>query len=338
MAINDTLIQFFEDNGYDLWSVSADNQKIVEFLRADIHKKNLLAKDLFVNIIKQHNKKSLLICLTTLNEIEEQTKTAFIWLRDHYVHALNTFLLGVYINHQFLNRRVDLFQWKLASLFHDIAYPLELANNLIKPYLENMKNIKNNEGKTTISDVTINFFNMYKLESRTNSFQYIQSRFKKWMLDIDARAIYNEMNQNKDIDHGIFSGLTLLQLIESLYKKNNPEQIKDYHEKHGSNWNWEIFEDDIVSACSAIYLHNLKNFPRTVNKNNSPLAYLLKLCDELQDWERPNINLPEGKSVANYDIKISNGKLIFTVSMENDRNKIKINISCLNDMDISITP
>ena len=79
--------------------------------------------------------------------------------------------------------------------------------------------------------------------------------------------------------------------------------------------------------CSAIFLHNLK-------ENNSKfkkfkLAYLLKLSDELQDWERPN---GDGKynNYKDYNIDVDENKI--KIIIKNKRlNKIKSSLRNLDD-------
>ena len=72
------------------------------------------------------------------------------------------------------------------------------------------------------------------------------------------------------------SALTILYLIDLMYKKN-------------ACWNQDNFEKHIVPACSAIFLHNLEDvvFFNTITIDTAALPYLLKLCDELQIWQRP---------------------------------------------------
>jgi hypothetical protein len=58
-----------------------------------------------------------------------------------------------------------------------------------------------------------------------------------------------------------------------------------------------------------------------ISLEKSPMAYLLKLSDCLQDWERPSKNNQKGFSASLYDIEIKNNKLIFYAPPER-QNKI----------------
>lgn len=72
--------------------------------------------------------------------------------RDHYVHTVNVFLLGlsIYVNNEHLHSIVKrsftypdmyptieeefLYRWGITSLFHDVGYPLEIAYKTIKEF------------------------------------------------------------------------------------------------------------------------------------------------------------------------------------------------------------
>ena len=126
----------------------------------------------------------------------------------------------------------------------------------------------------------------------------------------------------------MISALTVLYLIDLMYQKNNSKR-----EYNKSDWDQKYFETDVVSACSAIFLHNLgDNAFKNIDKTKASLAYLLKLCDELQNWDR----MREGDSPENYDIQVQENKLIFKVSDQDRKDKIEDKIKCLNDKDILI--
>ena len=90
----------------------------------------------------------------------------------------------------------------------------------------------------------------------------------------------NYMGELGFIDHGFFSCILVLNsygyLIQK-YAKNN-----------------DFFFYPIVDSASAILLHNyyrnvLQNDPfnlKELHPSQSPLAFLLILCDELQEWNR----------------------------------------------------
>ena len=333
MNINNTLINFLNEEKPLKVHDSDDNlnKKLITFLKSNMGEKQSQAESLVKEIMEHHKKGDLAKHTGELYAVESAT-ASLTGKRDHVIHAINTFILGLFINNKYLNNEVDLFQWKLTALFHDIAYPLEISQKIINRYFEKIKSIKNN----LQSDVQEPSFNLVpkdfeKLTNNISAFDLLQNRIAEWKLNIDVHNKFDEMVQNNRIDHGIISALTVLYLIDLMYQKNNPERKHlDY-----SGWTQENFEKDIVNSSVAIFLHNLYLTDFFENsKNKSKLVYLLKLSDELQNWDRPNNDNSNGDSPENYDIIVSNNKLVFSVKTKYLKKKILGNIECLKDLSI----
>jgi hypothetical protein len=43
-----------------------------------------------------------------------------------------------------------------------------------------------------------------------------------------------------------------------------------------------------------------------IDPKKAPIAFLLKLCDSLQEWQRPSTEKPEGESPEEFDLEIDN--------------------------------
>lgn len=333
MRINQTLKEFFKKECPN--KLSDYKREIIEFIDSNINDKYDLAPNLIKNLVELHSKQDLVKQIVELYAVESATMK-LTNKRNHVIHAVNTFLLGIYINHKFLNNQVDLFQWKLSSLFHDIAYPLEISQKIINRYFEQVSIIKNNLGIENYNP-TINLVpqNIDKLTNNVSAFDLLQQRVYEWDINVNIKKRYDDMINTNKLCHGIISSLTVLFLIDLMYQKNNPQRKNENIEVDGSNWNQENFIRDIVSSCSAIYFHNLHPDSFFKNcKNKSKLAYLLKLSDELQNWDREK--MPKGDSPENYDIQVQQNQLIFKVSNHDRKDKIESGIKCLNDADISI--
>ena len=102
----------------------------------------------------------------------------------------------------------------------------------------------------------------------------------------------------------MLSALTIIFLIDRMYHKNNPRR------KYGTGTGWDetYFDNDIIPACSAIYLHNMKKpelfSPKKINPCDAPVAFLLKLCDSLQEWDRPKNEFDRGFRSTEFNIEI----------------------------------
>jgi hypothetical protein len=99
--------------------------------------------------------------------------------------------------------------------------------------------------------------------------------------------------------------------IDLLYKKNNPQDNYETNsEGRPISWARKTFHQNIVPACAAILLHDAhkSNFKkRKITKDVATLAWLLRVCDALQDWDRPKSGSNEGIPAENYRIGFLDG-------------------------------
>ncbi|MEI6695591.1 MAG: hypothetical protein WCO13_05955 [Bacteroidota bacterium] len=304
-------------NHYHLYD--CDHFEINDFYNDDI-KKTEKAISIIKKIITKNGKQDLYQYLLRLSIVESATIEILPYQRDHVIHALNTFLLGVYINEKYLDRiakKVNYFQWKLACLFHDIGYQLEITNNLI---IEFQKNINLVNDKLDINYSHLDFFsiktskNLIDLNDGKNSLILIQKKINDWGLLINVKKEFNNKSKKGIICHGIISSLLILKTLDGLYHKNNPDRKHEPIIHDNIDYNQTYFEDDIVSACSSIFIHNLKKdsfLKKKINPFKMPLVFLLKISDTLQEWERPNNKLENGNSPYCFSIKIEDKKIIF---------------------------
>jgi hypothetical protein len=339
MNINATLL---EENTIYLYKYNCDRyeKEIEHFLT---HHENILERQQeAINIIKsimtKHGKKELLCYIDELARVEHGIQELEPQVRDHVVYALLSFILGIYINEKFLKPLsgilVDDFQWKLAGLFHDVGYPAQVAKDILRPFTAKINEIKRNLGVHS-PDVYFKVVpvGLENLTNDLNSFDLIQERLNEWEFRINAREEYDQMVGSGDICHGMVSSLAILYVIDLMYDKYNKKRKKTdiYAVKSNINWNQTYFEKDVVSACSAIYIHNLPNKCFTdakIDRSKAPVAFLLKLSDCLQEWERPSLKNPKGFSAANFDIKIDKDQLIIHADISDDKKrKIKDEIS-----------
>lgn len=241
--------------------------------------------------------------------------------RDHYSHSVYVFALGLAIfahNQKFQNtystfyglREEDnyyeyLRYWGLTSLFHDIGYPFQLAHEQIKSYCWELWG--DNTSNPYISYGNLDAFIAIEEKERpaiTNS-DYLPSDIKN-INDILAYAVNMRLGYSREeivqllysrvikqpnfMDHGYFSSVLLLkQLLSSGISYIN---------------------EPMIDVLSAILLHN--NFNKYDAPNNHPiamrehpLAYMMILCDELQNWDRCAYGKISKKDPIAYDIRLN---------------------------------
>lgn len=298
------------------------------------HNRNFLERQteairIIENIMTLHGKKDLLRQVSELARVEYGIRELEPWVRDHVVHALLSFILGIHINENFTRcsavRPVNDFQWKLAGMLHDVGYPVEIAKDIMKPFADKINEIKRNLGDQG-PDICFKVIpvGLENLKNNRNSFDIIQERLRSWGLDVDARKAYEENVESANVDHGIISSLSILYLIDMMYQKYNPKrEFKNVRAAGGNiDFNQRYFEEDVVSACTAIYIHNLPKkyfIHRKIDRRKAPVAFLLKLSDCLQEWERPSKTNPAGFSASSFDIKINREKLVFHAEIPDEK-------------------
>ncbi len=323
-------------------------------LREDFCTRQQQAISIVEDIMNAHGKKDLIHTVIELAKVEQRIRELAPWARDHVVHALLSFILGIYLNEKILRplsaKPVDDFQWKLAGLLHDVGYPMEMAADVLaKPFVKTINESKRAilQGKNiNAPDLSFKFIppTFDKLQNDVNGFDLIQERIDKWDLRIDARRVYDEMIDSGKVCHGMMSSLAVLYLIDLLYQRFNKK--REYKDRFKSsyardiNFNQVYFERDIVSACAAIFIHNLPNkwFSHAkIDRFKAPIAFLLKLSDSLQIWERPSKENPTGFPATKFNIKIDNNQLFFYADISDiEKDEMKNNISTLIAPDIQI--
>ena len=292
-----------------------------------------------ISITKEPN--TLLNLVRIMKKYEENTGDLVEKQRDHFIHSINVFLLGLAIYSQNKNYRnyfkqyilrspyekyykindefsheEFLYRWGIASLFHDIGYPVEIIGKQLSKFInEGIKSISSsygvdtaidfkdfNEFNTIIKidpDFSDNYTDVFPKSKFLNLFKPTDIMAHKIGTDfteIDVNDVAKHldsfvdiMGENGFLDHGFFSSILVLNSYGYLIQK--------YAKNH------DFFFYPIVDSATAILLHNyyrnvLQKKPfnlKQLHPSNSPLAFLLILCDELQEWNRQPFGVMDKK-------------------------------------------
>jgi hypothetical protein len=349
MNINNKILQRIRELDY-----ISDNYGIDIRMLTDLFEQTQINNEYYENaykfisdVMKKNGKSYLFIYIKDLAELEKGIGELLPNHRDHVFHIITCFILGIYINETYMKKKnygVDYFQWKLTSLFHDIGYPFEISHKLLKPISDNLNNLRNeiygNYNKSELIKYDIS--GIRKLLHKKDSVNLIDKRLKKWGIDLNAKNEVNKMNNEFRICHGMVGSILLYNIIDLMYEKNNKKrEYKDIRDnEYRSSWNQKYFNNDICDCCSAIFLHNLrfKSDKRILIKpEKAPLAFLLRLCDTIQEWNRFSKNDPTGFSPTLFDIEYKNDKLFILVKDIKICKEIKENISNyidVNDIEV----
>ena len=280
--------------------------------------------------------------LDLINKVSEYEQTASSLIRnqrDHYCHAVYVFITGLVIYQQSKKFRSDfeaylvetkykdayttkheefLYRWGLASLFHDVAYPLEITIKQLNEYYNctvsfgdvstnKYLDVKGFEEYKICDSLKIEekyrkeFVEKYEdleLLEKTDSCELLAMDLaSSLMLDytklIGELSVYDKKVSEGIIDHAYFGSLICMKWHSALI--NN------------SSWNPAYFYYPILDVSSSIFLHNayqhliMKKFERGKLKvNEKPVAFLLIFADTLQEWNRKGYGISD-TSICPFD-------------------------------------
>lgn len=268
--------------------------------------------------------------LDVLKNYEENAAVLIDKQRDHYIHSVNVFILGLCIyaqngryrdsfNKTVMNRdnypdayytknEEFFYRWGLASLFHDVGYPVEIVGRQINKFMDFATGVggsgKQVNVQLSFSDFdelnripevipkrlfTECYFNRYEDSIYIDTLKPVDLLAHKLhtSLGVDLKAtkfalddFINVMARYGFIDHGYFSAIIVLKWYGYLIQS--------------SKFKPEYFFWPVLDSASAILLHNcyknmMQNKPFNLgplSPDTHPIAYLLILCDELQEWNR----------------------------------------------------
>lgn len=279
---------------------------------------------------------TLLDMVNIMKDYEQKTGDLIEHQRDHFIHSVNVFLLGLAVysqnktyrnvfrkyiensdyekyyknaNGEFSDEEF-LYRWGIASLFHDIGYPFEIIGKQLDKFInDSVKSISNlYDVNVTIDFKDFNQFNsivrldpydfadnyrerydfskiidLFKpteimAHKIAHNFNFDINQYYELLSHINGFVFY--MKEKKFIDHGFFSAILVLNSYGKLIQK---------HAKNN-----DFFFYPIVDSATAILLHNYYNKSMQEEPFNLgplyvesyPIAFLLILCDELQEWHR----------------------------------------------------
>jgi len=316
------------------------SEAIYDFLNDQSKKKAYVVYSMFFDIYRTSadSNKSFVDLLDMLKGYEEQASTLSDGQRDHYVHSVNVFVLGlclysqnITVRNAFKNEynsdlyhkafRDDqeefLFSWGTASLFHDIGYPLEIINNQMQKFIAFIAEKDKREIGPFISYTDFGKLNGFVVGNDEHGIyrptdlmveniqKYLHTDFDTTKRTVDG--FLSVMQSNGFVDHGFYSAIIVLRWYGELLVGHDDVEC--------------IYFNQILPAATSIFMHNAyKNIFQkapysldTLSIQDFPLAYLLILCDEAQEWNREAYGIKAKSSLAVEDsaIYIDDNKISF---------------------------
>ncbi|MHB9130006.1 MAG: hypothetical protein ACYDBB_02815 [Armatimonadota bacterium] len=299
--------------------------------------RNANAKDAMKRVLSYYGKGEFEPALGKLAEIEANIASLAPGHRNHISHSLLVYMLGTMVNDEFLRWRhssVNHLAWTVASLLHDIGYPVEIAHEyILKGFSASIPlPVINRNDDECAQLFRVVPYELEMLSCEINSLAIFDERFQKWGVGvISAADQYKRMVDSGKVRHGMISAVLVLKVIDSLYREN-------------AYWDPRTFHSDIIDACAAIFLHNVYSdcFTPDVKLHHdiAPLAFLLTLCDCMQEWDRytekDNRNLP----ASFFQLRVDGSGVILFVPNESTRSKVRDDCAkrlCMDCVDIRLS-
>lgn len=233
--------------------------------------------------------------------------------RDHLFHVIDVFLFGhLLLNTHFIWAKNDnlpliaqlsqmsgepqtcdwLKNWAVCSLLHDIGYQLGQGKSISNDQKVWNKYFELN-GLKSADWLKFDISKEDAEITSTDRLEFVKNLIGKINTFSGLAECIPENNKFSD-DHGVLSALRLAQVL--LHSDLAASRDKTRRESK--------LTSDYFHALHAISHHNLAE--EEIRFNTHPLSCLLRLCDELQEWNRRRVN--NEKIVKNLYLDIQYGK------------------------------
>ena len=200
------------------------------------------------------------------------------------------------------------FRWGVAALFHDVGYPVEIVGHQINRFIRMVADADGDEIKVKAQIRYENFHELNHIREVVPKRRFTRAFYDAYEscsyidlltpLDLISHRIHRcfgtELEQTKAalgrfledmaksgfIDHGYYSSLIILKWYGYAMQRAKEDPRRFF---------WPV-----VDSATAILLHNyyrnvLQKEPFSLppmRAEDDPIAFLLILCDELQEWNR----------------------------------------------------
>lgn len=253
------------------------------------------------------------------------------YYRDHVIHVFRVWLLGLrqllYNDCDYLERiKIEkgyevnylekLSVWTIIALTHDLGYPLQKSQEIVdktrmmmKSFVENplvMMDLSFRGVQNSMNDYVLRFISskMREIDTNTGLLKDLRNaetkeasktigKDSRFVARLQPKYYFKFQKSLEHNQHGILSSLIiyklLLYFLESDYSINEdyifePEDTRQFYLRR------EILRSIASHTCKDIYQLDLNNF-----------SFLLRLCDDAQEWGRKNISELYVDKTVDYD-------------------------------------
>ena len=244
--------------------------------------------------------------------------------RDHYIHQLQVFYLGLLVIDSLIDNKKMKSQngfpdlaWLLAASFHDYAHPIEKYDDFVCKFV--------NKCLSTTADWSfLGLKEYYHEQSFSSDIEHVLFSLTKFTKCFRAEAFqgegetdnYNKIRQffyqeiTKGKNHGLVASLGLIKKFMNnsdidFYNVLLPASVAiALHD----NRIWQVLHGVINNTTTESTLVQELAPLRELSFEVQPLAFLLILCDNIQDWGRHYMEEKLEKPLRAANIRLKNIK------------------------------
>ena len=222
--------------------------------------------------------------------------------RDHYSHSVYVFALGLALyaadkklGAAFGDASEFLRLWGMTALFHDVGYPFQLAHEQIKRYTSDLWGEDNRDNPHVAYVNTEKFLSIPDgcgFGAYADNVNELFARSIAEKMGYDEKCVYEilrgKVASARFMDHAYFGAVMLFKQIAE-NADNDPA---------------------VLDVLTAILMHNsfnkydMQGNSVRLSVENHPYAYLLMLCDDLQNWDRQAFGYTSKKDPLAWEINL----------------------------------
>lgn len=240
------------------------------------------------------------------------------YYRDHSQHVFKVFFLGEYLIRKFMNGfdKVQILNkpfkemiikssemeaiWCIIALCHDLGYPLQKLDELNKKLIKILEyfgtsNFNPLRYSLPLEGIILDKFILKIISSRIN---------KEFRIHHQPKFFTKYSNAYEKLKHGMMSCILLMKNLVYfketdfevdfkegfIYDASIPDQKRSYEELQKTEEGNKIIEDARQYIIRREILRSIASHDNEdlyhINMNN--FLFLLIMCDELQEWNRPS--------------------------------------------------